>query len=132
MRCVSKGGLQSRCCPSFATRTCGALLRMRIMLIHDHYAAGPQHDLTLRSIAQRCVSKGGPQSHHCPCLETRTCGAFLTIRILMGPHQYVARPPERSKVAPVAKVQRSDASHATISATSSTSPKRFMGILDSM
>src|SRR5262245_6572549 len=46
--------------------------------------------------------------------------------------QYVARPPDKSKVAPVAKVQRSDASHATISATSSTSPKRFIGILLSM
>ncbi len=105
---------------------------MRILLNHDHYVAQSQHDLTLRSTAKRCVSKGGPQSHRCPCFETRTRGALLTMRVSLSRHQYVARPPERSKVAPVAKVQRSDASHATISATSSTSPKRFIGILESM
>src|SRR5258708_2875550 len=90
------------------------------------------YDLTLRSAAKRCVSKGGIH-HVCrPSFETRSFGPLLRMRTLLSHNQYVARPPERSNVAPVAKVQRSDASHATISATSSTSPKRFIGILDSM
>ena len=46
--------------------------------------------------------------------------------------QYVARPPETSNTAPVENEQSSDASHAIIAASSSTSTKRFIGILDSM
>ena len=38
--------------------------------------------------------------------------------------QYVARPPEMSNTAPVENAQSSDASHATIAASSSTSTKR--------
>ncbi len=47
-------------------------------------------------------------------------------------HQYVALPPEISNTAPVEKEHSSDASHATSAAISSTLPKRFIGILDSM
>jgi len=42
--------------------------------------------------------------------------------------QYVARPPERSKVAPVENEQSSEASHAIMLATSSGWPIRFIGI----
>src|SRR5450756_235409 len=46
--------------------------------------------------------------------------------------QYVARPPEMSNTAPVENAQSSDASHATIAASSSTRTKRPFGIFDSM
>ena len=36
--------------------------------------------LTLRSIAQRCVSKGGPQPDCIPPFETRSCGPLLRMR----------------------------------------------------
>src|SRR5208337_1645693 len=46
--------------------------------------------------------------------------------------QYVARPPEMSNTAPVEKLHSSLASHRTSEATSSISPKRPMGIFDSI
>ena len=47
-------------------------------------------------------------------------------------HQYTARPPDTSNTAPVENEHSSDASQATIDATSSTRPKRAIGIFDSM
>ena len=49
-----------------------------------------------------------------------------------SPAQYVARPPERSKAAPVVKEFSCDTSQATMAAISSTSTKRLRGIFDSM
>src|SRR5438093_2959563 len=46
--------------------------------------------------------------------------------------QYVDRPPERSKTAPVLNEHSSDASQATSAATSCGSPSLPSGILDSM
>ena len=46
--------------------------------------------------------------------------------------QYVARPPDRSNTAPVENEQSSLASQHTSAAISSTSPKRPIGIFDSM
>jgi hypothetical protein len=46
--------------------------------------------------------------------------------------QYVARPPLKSKTAPVVYEFSADTSHATIAAISSTSTKRPRGILLSM
>ena len=47
-------------------------------------------------------------------------------------HQYVARPPETSKTAPVVKEHSSLASQQMSAAISSTVPKRPIGIFDSM
>src|SRR5882757_4560492 len=44
--------------------------------------------------------------------------------------QYVARPPEISNTAPVENAQSSEASHATIAASSSTRTKRPFGIFE--
>ena len=47
-------------------------------------------------------------------------------------NQYVARPPDRSKTAPVLNEHSSDASHAASAAASSVRPNRPMGIFESM
>src|SRR5581483_6238207 len=44
-------------------------------------------------------------------------------------YQYVARPPERSKMKPVVKLHSGDTIHAAMAATSSSVPQRCMGIL---
>ena len=46
--------------------------------------------------------------------------------------KYVARPPEMSNTAPVENAQSGEASQHTSDATSSTVPKRFIGIFDFM
>ena len=55
----------------------------------------------------------------------------LEVAALMTGDQYVARPPERSKTAPVLNEQSSEHSQVTRRATSSTVPSRFNGVLAS-
>jgi hypothetical protein len=44
-------------------------------------ASTKQNDLTLRSIAKRCVSKGGHESRCCPPFETRPYESLLRVRL---------------------------------------------------
>ncbi len=43
-------------------------------------ASTKQNDLTLRSIAKRCVSKGGHEWWCCPPFETQPYGSVLRVR----------------------------------------------------
>src|SRR5207253_850075 len=56
----------------------------------------------------------------------------MNARVFFMGTQYTARPPDRSKTAPVENEHSSVQSHATRAAISSTWPKRPMGILDNM
>jgi hypothetical protein len=55
-------------------------------------------NLTLRSIAQRCVSKGG-NAHLacCPSFETRRFAAFLRMRSVLELIQFISGQPLRCR-----------------------------------
>src|SRR5262249_19249328 len=75
------------------------------------------------------VFHGIPLLAACVVRAVRHCGAAPRES---QPPQYVARPPERSNTAPVLNEHSSLASQATSAAISCGSPKRPIGIFDSM
>ena len=86
------------------------------------YHAEPRTDLRAQSL-RRAPCGGGVVIDMCvPAVNA------VHLRSLLP--QNVARPPEQSKVAPVLNEASWDASQQTRLATSSTSPKRPIGIFD--
>jgi|SRR5436190_2305999 len=57
---------------------------------------------------------------------------IVVVPTRLFPHQYVARPPDRSKTAAVLNEQSSEQSHATRAAASSFRPNRSIGMRDRM
>ncbi len=80
---------------------------------------------------ERQVSGAKTNGSYEPTADSRQPNVRLTSQPA-NPCQYVARPPDKSNTAPVEKLQSSDASQATIAATSATFTRRPIGILPSM